>query len=59
MSNSGGGVVKSLVVELKGEGVGRGEVWSQREREGRRAMSHAHPDDLATSIRPYDGSPVL
>ena len=55
------GVVKTLGVEMKGEGVveeteAKKEAEEKRE-EGRR--THAHPDDLATSIRPYNGSRVM
>ena len=53
-------MVKTLAVELRGEGVAGEEGGGWRERGGgRRGVSHAHPDDLATSIRPYDGSPVV
>ena len=46
-------MVKTLVVELMGEGVGEGA-------RGRGEMeSYAHPNDLATSIRPYDGFKVV
>ena len=45
--------MKTLVVELMGEGVSEGA-------RGRGEMeSYAHPNDLATSIRPYDGFKVV
>ena len=51
------GVVKTLAVELRGEGT-VGKTDTEREKRGRRAAL-AHPDDLATSIRPYDGSCIM
>ena len=61
-SGSGGpGVVKTLGVELTGEGV-VGDTEARREGEGKGEggrRTYAHPDDLATSIRPYTGSSVM
>lgn len=51
------GVVKTLTVELRGEGT-VGKTGTKREGKGMRAAL-AHPDDLATSIRPHDGSYVM
>ena len=51
-------VVKTLAVELRGEGVVEEERWEEEE-VGRREVIHAHPDDLSTSIRPYDGATVM
>ena len=47
-------MVKIIAVELKGEG-GVG----QRKGKRRSKVLKAHPDDLATSIRPHDGSSVV
>ena len=52
-----GGVVKTLVVELKGEGVSA-ELAGRRKDESRR-KNYAHPNNLATSIRPYDGYKIV
>ena len=51
------GVVKTLAVELRGEGTVV-KTDAEGEERGKRAVL-AHPDDLATSIRPYDGSYVM
>ena len=51
------GLVKTLAVELRGEGTVV-KTDAEGEERGRRAVL-AHPDDLATSIRPYDGSYVM
>ena len=52
-----GGVVKTLVVEMKGEGVSA-ELTGRRKDESRR-KNYANPNDLATSIRPYDGYKIV
>ena len=52
----GSDVVKSLTLELRGEGV---SVLPERRQEERDMVLYAHPDDLATSIRPYDGFKVV
>ena len=51
-------VVQTLAVELRGEGAVR-EGQGGRDQVGRRVTVKAHPDDLATSIRPHDGSSVM
>ena len=64
-SGSGGetipGVVTTLDVEMRGEGVvGEKEARREAEEKGERGRrTHAHPDDLATSIRPYHGSKMM
>ena len=51
-------MVSSLTVELRGEGV-VGDTDTREDGREKRTATHAHPDDLATSIRPYDGSAVM
>ena len=52
------GIVKTLAVEVRGDGV-VGEKGGGRDGVGRKMTTQAHPDDLATSIRPCDGSRVM
>ena len=58
-SGKEGGIVKTLVVDLRGEGVSPGPGGRGRGDESGSNINYAHPDDLATSIRPYDGYQVV
>ena len=58
-SGKEGGIVKTLVVDLRGEGVSPGSGGRGRGDESGSNINYAHPDDMATSIRPYDGYQVV
>ncbi|CAI8047058.1 Cilia- and flagella-associated protein 47 [Geodia barretti] len=58
-SGKEGGIVKTLVVDLRGEGVSPGPGGRGRGDESGSNINYAHPDDMATSIRPYDGYQVV
>ena len=53
-------MVKTLEVELRGEGVSK-EPTEGGKRGGDETgkINYAQPDDLATSIRPYDGYKIV